>query len=137
MMTGKKKARAQSGIEFVAFFGFMIMLMIVLSIEAADRMRIIQRNRDILEAERVGSIAAININTAFSVGDGYSSRFFMPYGLLNSDYYINITNEEQRLDVTYGENFTRGFPLLSGNVTGEIAQGENLINNTLGEIIIA
>ncbi|MEK6954573.1 MAG: hypothetical protein AABX01_06180 [Candidatus Micrarchaeota archaeon] len=129
--------KAQAGIELVTYFGFLLLLLILFSAEAASRLNSIRRSQDALEADKAGGIAAININIAVSVGDGYSSKFYMPFGLSNSNYTINITNDEQRLDIIYGENYTKSFPLLTPNVTGGARQGLNLINNTNGEIIIA
>lgn len=135
-MDRKAYRRAQSGIELAVFFGFMMVLLIILSIEAADRMRIIQNNRNALEAEKAGGIAATNINIAVSVGDGYSSKFFMPYSLSNSNYSINITKEEQWLELTYQDTFTKRFSILTSNVTGAVKYGENRIRNANGEIIL-
>jgi len=136
-MAFKGNRKAQSGIELITYFGFLFMLFLVLSLEAASRMGSIQRSRDSFDAQKVGEIAATNINIAYSVGEGYSASFFLPFGLVNSNYSLNISTEEQRLDITYGENFTKSFPLLTSNVTGIPRQGANSINNTRGEIIIA
>jgi hypothetical protein len=133
---GRNK-KAQSGLELVTYFGFLILLLILFSAEAASRMQSIRRSQDGLEADRVGGIAATNINIAVSVGSGYSSKFYLPFGLSNSNYTINISTGEQRLEIIYGENYTISFPLLSPNVTGSTRQGLNLINNTNEEIIIS
>ncbi|MFH0971075.1 MAG: hypothetical protein V1835_00760 [Candidatus Micrarchaeota archaeon] len=129
--------KAQSGIELATFFAFLMMILIILTFEAANRTGQVQRNRDYLEAEKVGGIAAEQINIAFSVGDGYVAKFYLPYGLTGSNYSLSISTEEQRLEITYGQNYSRSFPLLTANVTRVPKQGENEISNLKGEIILA
>ncbi len=128
--------RAQSGIELAVLFSFLLLLLIILSFEAANRASVVSRNRDVLEAEKIGDLAATHINIATSVGHGYSAKFYLPYGLTNSNFSIQIYSELQLLDIVYGPNYTRSFQLLTSNVTGVPKQGPNIINNTNGEIII-
>jgi hypothetical protein len=127
--------RGQSGIEFAVFFGFLIFFFVIFSIEAADRTSAISRNRMDFDAEKVGGTAATNINIAFSVGDGYSAIFYLPYGLTDSNYTFVIFKPEQRLEIDYGQNYFKTFPLLTSNITGNLTQGMNKIKNSNGGII--
>jgi hypothetical protein len=129
--------KAQSGIELAVFFSFMMLIFIILSIEASTRMQIIQRNRADLEAERAGGLVATHINNAVSIGDGYSAKFYLPQSLTNSNYFLNISAQTQRLEIIYGDNFTKGFPMLTSNITGLPKAGLNIINNTKGGIYFA
>lgn len=133
----KRELKGQSGIELAVYFSFLLMLLIVLSVETADRTKAISRSREILEAQRVGEIAAANIDVAVSVGDGYSSKFYLPFGLTDSNYSLQIFPSSQRLEMIYTDNnFSRIFPILTNNVTGSLKQGQNRIRNVKGEIII-
>ncbi|MBI5224669.1 hypothetical protein HY989_02270 [Candidatus Micrarchaeota archaeon] len=136
-MEPKRELKGQSGIELAVYFSFLLMLLIVLSVETADRTKAISRSREILEAQRVGEIAAANIDVAVSVGDGYSSKFYLPFGLTDSNYSLQIFPSSQRLEMIYTDNnFSRIFPILTNNVTGSLKQGQNRIRNVKGEIII-
>ncbi|MEK6843335.1 MAG: hypothetical protein AABY04_02515 [Candidatus Micrarchaeota archaeon] len=129
--------KGQSGIELAVYFSFLMMMLIVLSVETAERTKAIQRSREILEAEKIGELTAANIDIAVSVGDGYSSKFYLPFGLTNSNYSLQIFPSSQRLEMTYSDfNFTKVFTILTNNVTGNPRQGQNIIRNVKGEIII-
>ncbi|MFH0970979.1 MAG: hypothetical protein V1835_00275 [Candidatus Micrarchaeota archaeon] len=131
-----KHMRGQSGIELATYFGFLIIIFMIFSVEAAYRMGVAQRSRDSLEAERVGGTAATHINIAHSVGNGYSAVFYLPESLSNSYYNISVYTSILRLEIWYSSGFAKSFPLLTGNVTGVPVPGKNLIKNVDGEIII-
>lgn len=134
-MKNFKGLKAQSGIELAVYFGFLLVLLIIFSMESANKTQAIRMSRDSLEADKIGGLASTHINIAVSVGDGYSATFYLPYGLTNSNYTLSIFNEEQRLEIEYGQNIIKAYPLQTSNITNSPRQGQNFIKNIQGEII--
>lgn len=86
-------------------------------------------NRD---ARRVAELAAIEINTAAGVGDGYSHRFSMPQKLYGNTNYTVFINSNQLYISSNARTYM--IPLLAYNITGSIKFGENTIKNSKGLI---
>ncbi|MFH1200187.1 MAG: hypothetical protein V1708_03910, partial [Candidatus Micrarchaeota archaeon] len=79
----------QSGIEMAAFTGFLIMVLIVFTFFSQQRYNDVLRERGYVEAQRIASLVAAQVNTAASIGNGFSSSFLLPPSVYGEGYTVS------------------------------------------------
>lgn len=130
--------RLQSGIELASFTAFLVMVLTVFVVVAQQRQNEVVRERNGVEAQRIASLVAAHVNTAVSVGRGYSSSFVLPPGIHGYSYSVTVIAQEQRVEVEYGpENRSATAQLLTSDVVANFSiGGVNSITNDGGVIKI-
>ena len=130
--------RGQSGIELATLTAFLIMLLTVFVVVAQQRQNDVVRERNYSEAQRIASLVAAHINTAASVGGGYSSSFILPPGIHGYQYNVSAVAAEQRILVEYGErNFSATAQILTSDIQANfLIGGVNGITNEAGVVRI-
>ena len=90
-----------------------------------------------LNAKSVCNLLSSEINTAVSIGDGYSGKFTLPYSLIeNIDYNLAITPSTKIITVSWLDKNT-WCGIITSNVTVvSLNKGDNRVVNSKGEIII-
>jgi hypothetical protein len=128
----------QSGIEMAAFTGFLIMILIVFTYMAQERQNDVLRERGYVEAQRIASLVAAQVNTAASIGDGFSSGFLLPPSVYGENYTISIVPAQQRVEVSFGaSSLAASAQILTSNVSANFnVGGQNQIANNGGVIRI-
>jgi uncharacterized protein (UPF0333 family) len=124
--------KAQISSEFIAYAAILLVIMsfaVYFAVVTSSDLQVESVNTD---AKRLAAQMASEINTAVSVGDGYSRSFSVPdylYG--NTDYTMVVM--QQRVYIFWNQR-SYSLPVLAGNVTGSPVKGQNHISNTGGVI---
>lgn len=125
--------RGQLAFEFMIFFFiFLVLVAIALTINH-QKTEEVRLSSQYLSLEQVAEQAAFGVNNAFLQGDGYSGVLELPESLGVSSY--NITINSSYVIVT-AEQAGVQRKLMTNNVNGSIAKGENTILNQNGWIRI-
>ena len=126
--------RAQVAIEFIIIFGMFLAATIIISIAVRNNIADEERTYIEFEASRIIDLAAGRINTAYIEGNGFSINLVMPEKLGLYDYTLQFDGNMiwlHALNVSYSRK------LLTPNITGTLASGENKISNVNGIIVIS
>lgn len=89
-----------------------------------------------MDAKRVCDAAAGEINTAESVGDGYSHSFLIPdfiFGRVN--FSVQLVPETRTVACSWSGGFYES-PVLAANFTGNVRKGTNTVTNFAGVVSV-
>ncbi|MBU1197068.1 hypothetical protein KJ765_01000 [Candidatus Micrarchaeota archaeon] len=115
----------------------MIILLMVFLWVSFERNNEVLRARSLVEGERIGQLLAAHINTAVSVGDGYSANFTIPSHLDGETYAVTGFPDEQRVVVIWGtENFSYSAPVSTTNFNLNIAGYSVQVRNEGGVVYL-
>ncbi len=114
------------------------MVLMVFVVVSQQRQNEVVRDRNAVEAQRIASLVASHVNTAASVGKGYSSSFLLPPGVHGENYSVGVISAEQRIVVEYGQqdNSASAAILTSDVVASFSIGGVNNITNDEGVVRI-
>ncbi len=131
----RANSKAEVSVEILSYYiilslVFMTSLILIVNIQDG-----IDEEGITMDAKSLVIFAKNEIDTAISVGDGYSSKFFLPHSLYAGvNYDILINPEYQEISISYrGKSIS--LPLLTEDILPEIKKGENVIKNSNGMII--
>jgi len=126
--------KAQVAIEFIIIFGLFLAATIVISIAAWNNIVDEETTYIEFEASRIIDLASGRINTAYLEGSGFSINLVIPEKLGLYNYTLQLDGNMiwlHALNVSYSRK------LLTPNITGTLAAGENKISNVNGTIVIS
>ena len=130
-----KNKKAQSSIEFLIIFVFLIMMLVTMSYVAFQKSNNILNNQREYEADRVLKDIVNKINTVFIEGYGFSMNVMLPETIVGHGYVLEIEDNRLKLII-----FERVFErlLVTENVIGidNLEGGVLLLQNVDGTIII-
>ena len=126
--------KAQVALEFMFIFGVFLMGVTVVALSAWNGVANAERASVDFEARRVLNLASDMINTAYLEGDGFYIGFAVPEKIGTQNYTIQI--EGSMLWLTVSEN-SYSDRLLTPNITGSLAKGENTLSNVNGVVVIS
>ena len=131
----RANSKAEVSVEILSYYiilSLVFMTSLILIVNIQDR---IDEEGITMDAKSLVIFAKNEIDTAISVGDGYSSKFFLPHSLYAGvNYDILINPEYQEISISYrGKSIS--LPLLTEDILPEIKKGENVIKNSNGMII--
>lgn len=81
--------------------------------------------------DEIGTMLKIEIDTAYSVSEGYTRKIILPQKIIGKDYNITIKNNEMTITADV-YSFTKIIPPVVGNFT----KGQNIIKKESEKIII-
>lgn len=125
--------KAQVAMEFMIIFGIFLAATIVISIAVWNNIADEEKTYVDFEASRIIDLAAGRINTAYIEGNGFSINLVVPEKLGLYNYTLQLDGNMiwlHTLNVTYSRK------LLTPDITGTLAAGENKISNVDGAIVI-
>lgn len=126
--------KAQISLEVLTYLIIMTVMLSIVTFVALEKSQAIYNEKIDMDARRVLKLAAIEINTAVSIGNGYENAFLLPQQLYGQrDYTITIDADYQRIYISW-YNGTYIVPVLTSNITGTINNGVNVIKNEGGLI---
>ena len=126
--------KGQISVEFITFFGVILLLLSLASYAAITSTRDIIADNEATDARRIASTIAYEINIAVEIGPGYSHKFYLPlllYG--NSNYSVNLL--ENRFVYVLWKNKSYSLLVLAENITDGVKKGSNTIRNINGVIV--
>jgi len=118
------------------YVGIMIVIFGVAVFAANSRQQEIYGERVFADAKNVLFTAVVEIDTAVSVGDGFSHSFFLTEALSGgTNYSIGLNSQYQIAYIEWMEkNYT--LPLTTSRLNGSFVKGMNRISNHGGMITI-
>ncbi len=134
--------RGQVSLEFMVFFGLLLLITVVTSGIALTSTNQINEESTGRDAKRLLQLTATEINIAYEIGDGFSHNFYLnPVLRDGSDYNITVTNQTVYI---FWRGRTYLIPVLTHNITHNnltdgftLDKGNNFIRNTGGVVQIA
>ncbi len=127
--------RGQVSMEFMAYFGTLLMIFVLFGPVLFNRSVAIKRRTVSLEASRVATSLEKEINNAVRFGDGYRRTFTVPESLSGHEYNITLHGAEYgsilRVEWSNGVENRR---LITSDTSGDIVSGENTVENSDGTI---
>jgi hypothetical protein len=126
--------KAQIAVEFIIIFGVFLIAVIVIALASWNNVANAEKTAVDFEAYRVLGMASDRINTAFLEGDGFSTGLVLPGKIGVHDYTIELDGNELFIHVNQASFSGR---LLTDNVTGTLAKGDNTISNVNGAVVIS
>ncbi len=121
----------------VAFVGFLVILFLVFAGASIQRQGEVLRSQYLVEAERIGTLVATHINTAASVGDGYSANFTLPPDLQGAPYYFLSFPEEERIVVVWGtQNASFSAPVSTSQLLFNVTSTSVRVRNQQGIVYV-
>lgn len=126
--------KAQISLEVLTYLIIMTVMLTIVTFVALEKSQAIYSEKINMDARRVLKLAAIEINTAVSIGDGYENAFSLPQQLYGQrDYTITVDPDYQRIYISW-DGGSHIVPVLTNNITGTINNGVNVIKNEAGLI---
>lgn len=129
--------KSQSVAEFIVIFGIFLAALIVITLVSWSRIEDMSQSKKDMEIERVLVYTSDKINTAYLIGNGFSTNMTLPETILNFNYTADIQNGMLLLNIT-GMIYSK--QLLTTNITVARSldqKGPYVIKNNKGEIIIS
>ncbi len=125
--------KAQSGVEFIIFISIMLFVFSISYLTFFyEDMSIFEEKSDSMTIRAADKIS-FEINTALSIGDGYSKQFELPETIMGREYSISV--ESGLVFVESGKS-SAVTHILTDNITGQVMPGTNYMKNTDGEIFV-
>lgn len=135
MLAIKQKESGQVSMEFLSYFGFLLLIFALFAPIFLNQLMEIERFGGNLEAERVATNIEREINLAVMFGDGYNRNFSLPPRIFNNDYSVELDAEARVVTIDWAEGIeTR--QVIGKEFSGNITPGENVIYNIENEIVI-
>jgi hypothetical protein len=126
--------KGQIAAEFMVVFGIFLVGIILIVFAVWNSVGNAEKAAVDLEANRVLGIAASRINTVYLGGDGFSIGLAIPEKIGVYDYEIQF--DGNLLMIELGQ-YTYADKLLTRDITGTLAKGENTISNVNGTVVIS
>jgi len=126
--------KAQASAEFVLIFMFLLAALVIGVMMSYNKTYEVSQSQIRLESDKILIKAANSINTAYLEGSGFSINITLPETLLGLNYSMQIDNNRVLL---FYNNMTYSKSLLTRNISGQIAPGNNLIENLGGDVVIS
>lgn len=123
--------KAQITIEFLftIVLGFFFLTFMIYFV--TDYYSSIDKNNVRNNIDEIGTMLKIEIDTAYSVSEGYTRKIILPQKIIGKDYNITIKNNEMTITADV-YSFTKIIPPVVGNFT----KGQNIIKKESEKIII-
>ena len=87
-----------------------------------------------LETEKTLSLVKSKLDTTFLEGDGFSTNFTLPQQIMNQNYSVNVSSGFLLIEIN---NMSYSSPLITKDITGTPRNGENLLRNVNGRLVIS
>jgi CDP-diglyceride synthetase len=126
--------KGQLAIEFMFVFIIFLLGVIFVLISVWNSIANAEQIKIEHEANRIISMTANRINTAYLEGDGFSINLVLPESIFGYNYTFVTENDTIWLHVAEKSFYKR---LLTSNITGILSSGENKIKNIKGMIVIS
>lgn len=130
--------RGQTAIELFTFLVIGILITVTFAIAIGPyEQNLVRERKAVLGREMLWEVAA-ELNGAAAVGHGYSRNFELPARLRDgTNFSVRIDAQAQAVRIFWGESEGGyGLPIVSSNVTGQLAPGMNRIVNSHGYILV-
>jgi len=125
---------AQASLEFIVFVSILFAILLLTIYYNSSYYVELNSAKVFNDAQAVSDQIASEINMALKAGDGYTRIFYTPAKISNSlDYSMEIEN--YRVKLGWLDLSTQSI-ILTKNVTGTVATGQNLIKNLNGSIYV-
>lgn len=118
--------------EFVAYVGIIVSVLVLASYAAIASGREISDYNEVTDARRIASKVAQEINIAVEVGPGYSHIFSLPEFFSGGSNYT-VVSESRFVYVIWG-NKSYSLPVLAYNITGIVKKSVSTVRNENGVI---
>ncbi len=128
------RRKSQAAAEFLIIF---MMLMIALSIAvymSVYRTQELSGSKIGIETNKILNDVSNKVNMAFLGGPGFMVNLTLPDNIFGREYSIYIQSNYVSLEVS---NTTHFKSLVTGNITGSLIKGVNLVRNRDGMIVIS
>ena len=125
--------KAQVTVEFILIFMVLLLALNIVALMSYGRVREITDTEIHIESNRILEEVSNKLNTAWLEGDGFESTLELRPDILGLNYSIDIVSNSLAL---YCRNVVYSKYLLTQNITGELSQGQNLIKNQGGQVLI-
>ena len=132
-MSGLKRKRGQSSIEFVLIAAVMFFIFIGAVVVIQGRMAGAHRTKLYYVLEGLDNLVSTEIRMADSSEGDYLRKFFLPQLVSGYNYSIGISGGTE---IVIGATDFEYVIFLDQNISGSIGKGWNLINKTDGNITI-
>jgi hypothetical protein len=119
--------------EFMVLFTLFLVVAGIALYASIDRTRDITDAKIGVEASSLVSRITTTVNSVYLQGDGFSTSMVLPYEILSLGY--NASFQSNQLLLTAAGKLYTGY-VLTGNVTGNLTAGTNIIRNSGGWVII-
>ena len=130
--------KGQIAVELLAIVGVLIAVLTVFSMMVFERQVVLSDKRFHSDGARLCFVVADEINTALTVGSGYSSSFYVPRTMADAKFFnVTLKPLERRVIISWngGSDFEQ-CPIITRNVTGSVVPGDNRVRNSKGVVII-
>lgn len=124
--------RGQVSIEFMAIFGFVFFVFIVISIIFLEKSTEVNKQKELLLLDDLAKSLQKEILLAAEVEDGYTRSFIIPSSIDQYNYTL-ITSSQEITVRTESYDIHKKIPTINGNLT----KGNNTITKTQGTITIS
>ncbi|MFH0835532.1 MAG: hypothetical protein V1834_00015 [Candidatus Micrarchaeota archaeon] len=128
---------AQMSIEILGMVAILLIVLVIFSAVSLKQQDYAFTERARMDGNSVCQLVAYHINSAASIGDGYSAVMVLPNNIAGSqDYYVQVLDSERRVRVEWYGAFCE-LPVLAENFSGTVSKGESLIKNEGGTIVFS
>jgi hypothetical protein len=128
--------RGQTSMEFLAFFGILLGILVVFSIFSFYRNAELQARAADAAGWNVCKLVAGELNIAAAVGDGYTHSFYLPARLENSREYLVWLNAGEKTVEAEWEGGDCLLPVTAASAQGEFNAGQNSVSNRGGVVYV-
>jgi len=125
--------KGQVSMEFMVIFASFLFILSVALVVTWTKTEQVEATRFKLEAEKITTLISAAINTAYLEGDGYAQNLTLPDNIIDLPYQILINSNMVIINHSLG---TVSEKLFTGNITGNLTTGLNIIRNRNGTILI-
>ena len=126
--------RGQASLEFLAFVGISLAILVVFSLVSYGRNLELQRESAWVAGWSACKQVAFEIDAAYNVGDGYEHSFALPAKLDNRlDYSVEFVPAERSVWMNWSGDECY-LPVLASQVEGAINKGYNRVENDGGVV---
>ena len=103
--------KAQSSIEFFAFFFLSMLILATMYTALADRQREVLKYREASDLEAVASKTAFELENAQTYGEGFSKELNLPRTISNDEYNLSVRQsyilaQTQNLNLTVSTSYS-------------------------------
>ena len=130
----KPKMRAQAAVEFMIFFGVIIVIMIAVAYNSNITAGQINAEKETQNIQDDIESIRSRIDMVYLGGSGFSANITLPEMIAGKDYEINITKGFLVINIS---GKVRIVGLMTDSITGTIEKGPNTISNANGELVIS
>ena len=128
-----KKSKAQTSMEFLAIFIFLLLILVAMSYVSFYKSIDILESRKYFESNNLLKKTADKINIVFIEGSGFSMNTTLPLSVYGQNYTFDIVGNVLKLNVF---NRTYDKLLVTENIIGVPHQGLNVLENIENVIVI-